>query len=202
MIISMLSLKGGVGKTTTTMHLAAVAARDEAYKQVTVIDADEEGSISSWAAAAKRNDIDLGFNVVRGDKNSLAKQAKSFDHANHVVLIDTPPNNREILTIAAMVSSLVIVPVLPSAVDADRLVNTLAMLENVEAAKGSLTAGILLTRFDKRQKMAQYILEALENHSVFENHIKDLARYREAFGKRPSYLFEYEKVWDEMKEVQ
>jgi chromosome partitioning protein len=201
MIVSMLNLKGGVGKTTSTMHLATVAARDEAFKTVTVLDADEEGSTLSWAAMANKNGQTLGFAVERGDKNGLAKQAKGFDGADKVVLIDAPPNNREVLTVAAMVSSLVIVPVQPSAVDVDRLVNTLAMLQNVEAAKGSLTAGILLTRFDKRQRMAQYVLEALGEFSVFENHIKDLARYREAFGKRPGYLFEYEKVWDEIKAV-
>jgi chromosome partitioning protein len=53
MIISIISLKGGVGKTTTALHLATVAALEGL--PVTLLDADAESSALSWARFAREN---------------------------------------------------------------------------------------------------------------------------------------------------
>jgi chromosome partitioning protein len=209
MIVSVLSLKGGVGKTTTAMHLAACAQLEAELNledgqvlepgAVTVLDA--EGSAVSWSRMTETNGHSLGFAVVQAEKNSLAVQAKAIDGPGRVVIIDTPPNNREALTIAGMISNMVIVPLLSSAVDVDRLVNTIAMLRNVEAARGSMLTGILLTKFSGAQRLSKQTLEALESFSVFETRVRDLVRYREAFGTpvKQMYLSEYSSVWDEIK---
>jgi len=82
----------------------------------------------------------------------------------------------------------------------DRLMNTLAVLENVEASKGSLTFGILLTRYDARLVLAREALFALSAYSVFDTRIRDLTRYQ-LFGQVPDYLDEYRAVWREIKEA-
>ena len=198
MIVSVVSLKGGVGKTTSALYLATCALEDGL--QPVVLDADEEGSAISWAQLAATRDAPLPFEVIRADRNSPAKQARDLERAGHVVIIDTPPNNRETLTIAGMVSDFVIVPVSPSGLEVDRLMNTLAVLENVEASKGSLTFGILLTRYDARLVLAREAQAALSAYSVFDTRIRDLTRYQ-LFGQVPDYLDEYRAVWREIKEA-
>ena len=198
MILSVVSLKGGVGKTTSALYLATCALEDD-LKPV-VLDADEEGSALSWAQLASTRGAALPFEVIRADRNSPAKQARDFEKSGHAVIIDTPPNNRETLTIAGMVSDLVIVPVSPSGLDVDRLVNTLAVLKNVEASKGSLTLGILLTKYDARQLLAREAQAALSAYSVFDTRIRNLARYQ-SFGAVPEYLNEYRTAWQEIKEA-
>jgi chromosome partitioning protein len=193
MIISIVSLKGGSGKTTTTMHLAACAARTS---PVVVIDADEERSASRWAAHAGD---DMPFKVIPAERDRLAQQARALTKESLTVLIDTPPNNREILTRTAMLADMVVVPVKPTGLDVDRLRPTLELLRDVEATKGELDVAILLTHWDRRRVLAREALEALEGFPVLEARVRDLTRYEQAFGAAPSFLLEYGDVWRELQ---
>ena len=47
MIVAVVNIKGGVGKTTTAIALATLAAR--AGLDTVVLDADEQSSASLWA---------------------------------------------------------------------------------------------------------------------------------------------------------
>src|SRR5271157_5468925 len=110
-IYAVLSLKGGVGKTTTSLYLAAVAASEG--HRVTVVDADEEHSAMQWASRGT-----MPFAVVPGERDGLARQVRSLaKDKQSIVFVDTPPNNREILSRAGMVADAVIVPVVPTGLD-------------------------------------------------------------------------------------
>jgi chromosome partitioning protein len=137
--------------------------------------------------------------VIKGDKNTLARQIRSLQ-SEGVVIVDTPPNNREILMMVGMVSDILIVPVSPSGIDIDRLVNTLSVLDNVQAARGEMTQAVLLTKYAKRRKLSQEAEAALSVLSIFDSKIRDLERY-EAFGGVPKYLEEYGAAWQEVKGV-
>lgn len=190
MIVSVVSLKGGVGKTTTALHLAACAAQKE---RAVVIDADEERSASRWASTA-----DLPFEVIPGERDRLAQQVRALTKNGAVIIVDTPPNNREILMRSSMVSDAILVPVKPTGLDVDRLVPTLELLRDVEATRGSLDVAILLTHWDRRKALAQEAVEALKDFPVLSSKVRDLTRYEQAFGTVPTYLFEYQAVWREL----
>jgi chromosome partitioning protein len=193
-IFSLLSLKGGVGKTTTTMHLAGCAQKEG--RRVTVIDADEEQSALRWASFT-----DLPFNVVLAERDRLAQQARSHDMKGETVFIDTPPNNREILTRTAMVSNHVIVPLIPTGLDIDRMMPTLELLKDAEASRGALDVAILLNRWDSRKRLAQEALEALADYPILEAKVRNLTRYEQAFGATPSDFEEFDAVWREIAHV-
>ena len=66
MKIAVVNLKGGTGKTSTVMHLAA--AIKAAGDTVLVVDADPQGSALRWATA-------LDWDVTAHPQNTIHKQA-------------------------------------------------------------------------------------------------------------------------------
>lgn len=192
MIVSVLNLKGGVGKTTTVMHLAAVAASEG---QVTVLDADNEASAYEWAVTGALRKQNLP--VERANQDGLARQARALSKTGHVI-IDGPPNNRELLWSAATVADRVVIPIAPSGVDINRLRSTIEVLLDIEASKGELNTRILLTKWDSRRVVARDTLELLRDFPVLEAKVRNLERYNNSFGTLPRYLYEYTQVWREL----
>jgi chromosome partitioning protein len=192
-ILAVLSLKGGVGKTTTAMHLAAVIA--ERGLNPIVIDCDTETSAVRWATRAGE---DLGFQVEPGDTNKLAVQLRAHQKAGRVVIVDGPPNNREIIARVGQMADVVLVPVNPTGLDLDRLNPTLELLADLEAARGELPAYILFTRFSEQRRLDREAQEALAQFPVLDQRIRQLTAYASVFGGTPTYLEEYAHVWDEI----
>lgn len=192
-VISIISLKGGVGKTTSAIHLATVAAQET---PTTLIDADEEASALRWAEHAQN----LPFSVVPATRDGIVQQVRDFHRQGNHVLIDTPPNSRELLTRSAMAAQHVIVPVIPTGLDIDRMMPTLNLLRDIQAAREDLDVGILFTRWDQRKILAREALEALGRYPTFTTKIRNLTRYEQAFGEVPSYLVEYSSLWRELND--
>jgi chromosome partitioning protein len=190
-ILSLLSLKGGVGKTTSAVHLASAFVAQE--ESVTLIDLDPQGSAVSWSEQVRLGVFGsprpLPFEVVPGTLEAWPRVTTA--HA----VVDTPPNRPELVLEVAQRSDFVIVPVSPTGLDVDRLRNTLETL----AVLPELRACILLTRFDGRRSLARSAVEALSDFPVFDTRIRNLAKYEQAFGTNPRYLSEYWDVLDEVK---
>jgi chromosome partitioning protein len=83
--------------------------------------------------------------------------------------------------------------------DVNRLRPSLELLRDIEAERGRLKVAILFTRWDGRQILAREAQEALESFPVIDAKIRQLARYAQAFGERPTYLDEYAAVWRELR---
>lgn len=194
-IISVNSLKGGVGKSTTAMLLSMCAHEDE--REVVLIDGDPELSAVAWAVEAK----DLPFEVVRGDPDGLTRQAKDLAAAGKVVVIDTPPNAKDVLMSAALAADVAVVPVSPTAIDINRLSKTLKALVDVTTARPSLEIQILITRFSRGTRLSRATLDLLLGYPVLRSHVRDLERYKAMGGTVPAYLAEYRLVYRELKGI-
>jgi chromosome partitioning protein len=191
LIVAVVNLKGGVGKSTTAIYFATVAS--EGGEKAVVLDADNEKSATEWAALGE-----LPFEVTPAERDRLARQARALAKGGHTVVIDTPPNDREVLRAAASVADRVVVPVAPTGVDVNRLRATLEVLLDVEATKGELDTSILLTRWDGRKKLAREAEDLLGGFPLLGSRIRALTRYEDGFGGRPNYLEEYEGAWKEV----
>jgi chromosome partitioning protein len=193
LIVAVVNLKGGVGKSTSAVYFATVAIGGA---EVVVLDADTERSALEWAAAGE-----LPFEVVAAERDRLARQARELEGNRgdgRVVIVDTPPNDREVLRTAASVADRVVVPVAPTGVDVNRLRATLEVLLDVEATTGELDTSILLTRWDGRKRLAREAEELVGRFPLLDARIRALTRYEDGFGGRPWYLEEYGTAWEEV----
>lgn len=143
-IIAMVGQKGGSGKTTTTLSIAA-----EAHLRglkVLIADADPQGSARTWAAVASEmeREIPTVIGVGEGfhDRNQLPLLARDFD----LVCIDCPPRHGKLQRAAMMLANLAIVPCPPAALDAWALGETVDLIEEAQTIRPNLKARILITR--------------------------------------------------------
>lgn len=110
--IAIISQKGGAGKTTLALHLAAAA--QEAGRVSLIIDTDPQATASQWAAW--RNDAPP--EVIDSPPPRLAaKVAQATGQGAEVIVIDTPPHADSAARAAVEVADLVLIPCRPSAFD-------------------------------------------------------------------------------------
>lgn len=106
MIISVINLKGGSGKTTTAMALATAAARHN--RNVSVLDTDPQGDATTWAGDAEDAGETLTFTVDSANIGKLKRLRKTMAD-DELVIIDCPPAGN-VVDVACDVSDFVIVP--------------------------------------------------------------------------------------------
>src|SRR5438477_610131 len=110
MIISILNTKGGAGKTTVSVNLATAFAL--AGFDTHLVDTDKEGTSIAWSG--RRDEPLTGLTVTSlPTADSLKKNIAAIDAKHDVVVIDGAPHLMPPLTIAVVVSRLVVVPVKP-----------------------------------------------------------------------------------------
>ena len=128
MIITVAGFKGGVGKSTTAIHLAAFMA-DTA--PTVLVDGDPNRSATGWSKRGL-----LPFKVV--DERAIARAAREHEH----VVVDTPARpSREDLEAIADGCDLIVLPTLPNLLDLDALMGIVETL----TAIGSDKFKVLLT---------------------------------------------------------
>lgn len=128
MIVTVASFKGGVGKTTTAVHVAAYLQMNNS---TLLIDGDPNRSASGWA---KRGN--LPFAVI--DERQAARFSKNYEH----IVIDTQARpNQEDLEALAGGCDLLIIPCTPDSLALDALTLTVDTLRSL----GANTYRVLLT---------------------------------------------------------
>lgn len=147
MIISIVALKGGVGKTTTAIHLAAYLQKKA---PTLLIDADKNRSALVWSKEEK-----LPFYVAsQAGSTSLIKK---YPH----IVVDTQARPEpEDLRDLAEGSDLLIIPTTPNHLDIDATLKAVELLRSL-----NVNYKILLTKVDARTKSgaeAKKTLKALE----------------------------------------
>jgi len=152
------SSKGGAGKTTLSTQIAGHFA--VGGKATVLVDADPQASSTRWCE--KRADLDTAVLPVNGHSRAFRKQLP--EDAERVV-IDAPAGAMaDDLEPFLEIADVVLVPVLPSAIDLEATVpflNTLAQVPRIK--KGKLPVGLVANRIKAWTSVSQQAIEQLQS---------------------------------------
>lgn len=107
MIVVVAALKGGVGKTTTSVYLAAVASASR--RPVTLIDADAQASAAEWIEQAEGEPLEA-VTVVEAPTGRLLTRALERIDPDAVGIVDSPPGNERMLESAMAYADCIVIP--------------------------------------------------------------------------------------------
>lgn len=140
-IISILNGKGGVGKTTTAINLAAVLA--QTYS-VLLIDADPQASATWWVEQKGG----MGFDLSKESNPHLLQQLRQVQDYQ-LIVVDTPPAlDSKALAAVIPAADYLILPTPPAAMDLSALIETIRRT----VTPFGVAHRVLITRVDPRSR--------------------------------------------------
>jgi chromosome partitioning protein len=121
-IIAIVSQKGGSGKTTLSVNLAAAA--EAAGAIALIIDTDPQATASQWGAWRADKAPEVIDSAPRASRQGRCRQAQGATF----IVIDTPPHADSAASRAVEVADLVLIPCRPSAFDLAAIKTTVSLV--------------------------------------------------------------------------
>lgn len=166
MIITIVSFKGGVAKSTSAVHLATYLQQKA---DTLLVDGDINRSVMDWANPGK-----LTFKVV--DEKQGVRFARDFEH----IVIDTAarPSSDELKTIAGG-CDLMILPTTPDALSLRTLLEMVETLKTLNAENFKILLTIVPPPPNQSGQEARKAIES-SGLPLFKTHIRRLGVFAKA----------------------
>ena len=163
MIISVLNIKGGVGKTTVATNLAVGIAKTS--KSVLLIDTDTQGSAVGWRG--ERENADTNVTVISlCSAPALRKQIIGFRESFDCIIIDGSPHVDALAAVSIAASDLVVVPVGPSPLDIWATSKMVYQIEDAQAINSEIKASFVINKFSKVTLLSKETKAVLQEFSI------------------------------------
>lgn len=159
-ILGICGRKGGVGKTTLAVHLAAEFVHRDV--SVALVDCDIQGSASHWAAPGNLP-VTVRHMPLESDDAVAEWSGAVRDLEVDLVVLDSPPHLDSALGGVIGVSDLVLVPCTPSGLDLVAAAETIGLVREVQDLRddGGPTILVVPNRVDRRTASGRELTASL-----------------------------------------
>lgn len=176
-VIAVINQKGGAGKTTLCMNLAAGLAR---RADTVVIDLDPQGSARQWASMGS-TPFPATVKQITGSWNA-ATLHQNYRAYRHMVL-DCPPSLDSHASLQALrACDVALIPVLPSPIDLWASMKLPQEIEEARKVNPDIKAYLVLNQLEPGSALSSAMHEALTEFGipVLDASVRRRAAYRSA----------------------
>ena len=161
MIYGLTNSKGGVGKTTIAVHLAAFLAGKK--RSVIFIDADPQQSASAWIKELGRP---IKLETLDDPEEIIRRVAKLAADADDIV-IDGPAGLSQTTRAIMLRADKVFLPCGPSILDLRAASKAVQLLQEAQRARKDLPRGALIpNKLQKRGRLSREMLAAVHKLKI------------------------------------
>ncbi|MBE9118646.1 AAA family ATPase [Lusitaniella coriacea LEGE 07157] len=178
MIVAVINQKGGVGKSSTAVHLARWLQQKQ--QSVLLVDSDAQASSSTWAKPLK---IDA---VAQTDPNELAENIPDLIAGYDHVVIDGAGGLSETTRVILYYAQIALVPCQPTALDIHSSGSAVKLIKQAQRFRPDLTGATFISRAVPRTRLAREakdVLTAIEGIRHLQTTIYQRQCIADAFGQ-------------------
>lgn len=178
MIISVTSLKGGVGKSTISQNLAVCFAH-MGYKTA-IVDTDTNASSMHWSGLREEGLPEI---TVLGltDSEALRKNIKRIHNDYDVIIIDGTPSISKLVSTILVLGDIILIPIRPSGFDIWATEKFLESYEQAKALRDDMQAYFVINEYNPRANLNNEIKDALKELEI--DTLNTTFRTRIAYGE-------------------
>lgn len=173
--------KGGVGKSSLSLNLAAYFSLEGI--SCAVVDADVQGSITTLINAFGEDNKYGSVNLIPRNAFDSFSDLKNIEEYQ-ILLIDTPPYLSTNLTEIFQISDYVLVPTKPAVFDMFAIEGTIDMIKEAQSLNPDLKTGVVINMSNANSIHNSEIRKVIEDKGVycFKTEIRKRVEFERCLG--------------------